>query len=92
MPLNRQKFTPSDAECVAIQALGFLSENPESLRLFLDLSGLSVTDFRARLSEPAFLVGVLDFILSDESLLLRFAETATLDPVLVGRAHDLLDR
>ena len=70
----------ADAELVAIQALGFLAAEPERLQRFLDLTGLDVGSLRAAASNPGFLGAVLDHVLSDQSLLLIFAEDQQLPP------------
>ena len=57
------------AETIAIQALGFLSSDSELLGRFLALSGLDPSAIRDVASEPSFLAAVLDFLLSDDSLI-----------------------
>ena len=69
-----------EAEIVAIKALGFLASDGERLQHFMDLSGLDVAAIRAGAAKPAFLGGILDHLLSDESLLLVFAEEQQLRP------------
>lgn len=69
-----------EAEFIAIKALGFLAVEPERLQRFMDLSGLDVAAIRAGASEPAFLGGILDHVLGDESLLLIFAEEQQMRP------------
>ena len=80
--MTRPKSTghTEDAEVVALQALGFLAADPERLQRFMDLSGLSLETIRASATQPAFLAGLLDHLLSDESLLLIFAEEHGLRP------------
>lgn len=69
-----------EAEIVAINAIGFLAADAERLQRFLDLSGLDVAAIRAGAASPAFLGGILDHLLGDESLLLVFAEDQQLRP------------
>jgi hypothetical protein len=69
-----------EAEVAALQVLGFLAADPERLQRFMDLSGLDVQAIRASATDPAFLAGLLDHLLSDESLLLIFAEEHGLRP------------
>ena len=75
------------AEILAIGALGFLAEDPERLGRFLALSGLGPKDLRDRAQDPAFLGGVLDHLLSDESLLFLFAESQGIDATLPAKAR-----
>lgn len=69
-----------EAEILAINALGFLASDGERLQRFMDLSGLDVAAIRAGAANPAFLGGILDHLLADESLLLIFAEEQQLRP------------
>lgn len=69
-----------EAEILAINALGFLASDSERLQRFMDLSGLDLTAIRAGAANPAFLGGILDHLLSDESLLLIFAEDQQVRP------------
>ncbi len=82
--------TRDAAETLAIQALAFIAEEPESLSRFLAASGLSVEQIRAAARQPGFLAGVLDYMLGDEKLLLAFAQSAGLDPAIVARAANAL--
>jgi hypothetical protein len=74
-----QKHT-EEAEILAINALGFLASDSERLQRFMDLSGLDVAAIRAGAANPAFLGGILDHLLGDESLLLIFAEEQQVRP------------
>lgn len=67
------------AEIVAIKALAFIADEQARLERFLTLTGLSPGEVKMRAGEPAFLGGVLDYLLSEESLALRFADYAGLD-------------
>ena len=63
-----------EAEIIALNALGFLASEPERMQRFLELSGLSPEAIRAGASDPSFLGGLLDYLLTDQTLLLIFAE------------------
>jgi hypothetical protein len=69
-----------EAEIIALNALGFLASDPERLQRFMDLAGLSVETIRANAADISFLGGLLDYILSDQTLLLIFAEEHGLKP------------
>ena len=64
------------AEVVAIQALGWLMSHEELGPVFMGASGASVEDIKARASETAFLVSVLDFILMDDTHVVDFCDSA----------------
>jgi hypothetical protein len=75
------------AEMLAIQALSFIAAEPERLNGFLGATGLTLDRLRESANEPDFLAGVLEHMLTDESLLLAFADSAAIDPADVRRAR-----
>jgi hypothetical protein len=87
--LNRS--VEPDAEAIAIQALSFLAERPEELARFLALTGIGPASLRRAAADPAFLGGVLDFLLQDEALLISFAEVSGLAAGAVATARGRLD-
>ena len=78
------------AELIAIQALGHIAAEEDLLFAFVDLTGLSPNDLRARAGEPEILGGILDFILMDDQRLLAFCETMNLRPEMPAIARKLL--
>ena len=84
------RLSRQDAESVAVQALAFIAENPEALGRFLSLAGLGPTNLRNAAGDPSFLTGVIDYLLGDESLLVAFAQSAGLQPGMVGEAGRIL--
>jgi Protein of unknown function (DUF3572) len=77
---------------LAVAALTFLAGEHERLERFLALTGLGPQSLRATAREPSFLLGVLDHMASDETLLLAFANESGINPEDVGRARDALAR
>jgi hypothetical protein len=75
---------------MAITALTFIAAEPERLGRFLALSGIGPESIRDAAGDPQFLVGVLDHLVSDETLLLAFAEQNDIDPEEVMRARESL--
>ncbi len=75
------------ADDVAIAALGWMAGDPEVMGAFLSASGLSATDLRDHVDDPAFLGGVLDFVLQRDDWVIAVAEVAGLAPdgVLAAR-------
>jgi hypothetical protein len=84
------QLTRHTAETLAIQALAFIAEEPESLARFLAASGLTVEQIRTASRQPGFLAGVLDHMLADDKLLVAFAQSSGLDPNEVARAASKL--
>src|SRR5690348_3505309 len=78
------------AVAIAAQAVAFLAADDDRLGRFLALTGLSPTELKAGLGQPAFLGAVLDYLLSDEPLLLAFAETVDIAPEMPAAARRLL--
>jgi hypothetical protein len=78
------------AQALAIEVLTYIAADPASLERFMSLSGLNVGDLRRAAAEPGFFVGVLDFLSSDEALLLSFAANAGRDPAAIERARQIL--
>ena len=75
------------AEEIAVSALVFLTEDPGRLSRFLGETGLSPSDLAARAGSPLMLGAVLDYLMSDESLLLVFASHAGIEPGAIATAH-----
>jgi Protein of unknown function (DUF3572) len=91
MAMNRRDSADREAaESLAIQALTYLAAEPERLGRFLALSGLGPEEVRLAAKEPGFLAGVLEYLSSDESLLLGFAGHVRVDPAQIARAQAAL--
>lgn len=75
-----------DAESLAIEGLGFIAADPELLPRFLALTGIEAPSIRRAARELGFLAGVLDFIISHEPTLIRFAKAAGTTPDRVAAA------
>jgi hypothetical protein len=84
-------MTKELAETVAIQALTFIAAEPERLGRFLALSGIGPESLRAVAGEPDFLLGVLDHLAGDDSLLQDFANQSGTEPDAVMAARDVLE-
>jgi Protein of unknown function (DUF3572) len=84
------QMTSELAELVAIQALGFIAGEPDRLGRFLALTGIGPQSLRTAAQEPNFLLGVLDHLTGDDSLLREFADQSEIDPETVVRAREQL--
>ena len=69
-----------DAQTVALKAIAFIAADEDLLSRFVALTGCGIDEIKSRIADPAFLGGVLDFILADEPTLLAFAEAEQLAP------------
>ena len=84
--------TREAAEMLAIQALAFIAEEPERMAAFVSVTGVEADAIRDAARSPDFLVGVLEHMLGDESLLIAFADSAGIDPAGLARARNALGR
>jgi hypothetical protein len=89
-PFKQDRPAAEVAEVLAIQALGFIAQDPERLGRFLAITGIGPSDIRQSARDRAFLVGVLDYVTSDEGLLVAFAGHAGIDPMTVVTAQNAL--
>ena len=78
------------ASALAVTALSFIAGEPERLGRFLAMSGIGPESIRDAANEPDFLLGVLDYLMGDEELLLAFANENSFDPAHVASARDIL--
>jgi hypothetical protein len=74
------KVTPQNAEILALKGLVFLANSEGPLDRFMALSGAGADDLRERAGEPEFLAAVMDFLMSDEELLMAFCNETSIDP------------
>lgn len=80
-------MTPALAQTIALKGLAFLANSPQDLQRFVDLTGADGAQLRARAADPEFLAAVLDFLLTDDSLLAGFCAGELLDPPSVHAAR-----
>ena len=67
-------MTQDHAETIALSALAWMALRDGVLGGFLGASGASADDLRERVAEPAFLVAVLDHLMSDDALVIGFCD------------------
>ena len=87
---KRSRLTQADAEKLAIDALSFIAAEPGVLAQFAAATGHTPATIRAEIASPDFLVGILDFLMSDESLLLVFASHLGFAPPEIVAARQAL--
>ncbi|HEY0265371.1 MAG TPA: DUF3572 domain-containing protein, partial [Rhizomicrobium sp.] len=69
-----------NAEILALEGLGWLAGDEDALQRFLNLSGIDADALREGAGSPEMGVAVLDFLLADDELLLRFCESVGVSP------------
>ena len=78
---------------MSVEALTFLAEDDEQISRFVALTGIDPGEIRHLVGKTEFLAAVLDYIASDESLLLAFAANRNIAPERIARAiHALAPR
>ena len=78
------------AEGVAVQALTFLAGEPARLAGFLNTTELNPEQIRQAAAQPGFLLGVLDYVGSDDRLVAEFAAATGCKPDDIARAYQAL--
>jgi hypothetical protein len=82
-----RKVSVKEAETLALAALAFLASENERLARFLSMSGLQAHSVRAAAAAPGFLGAVLDYVASDEPLLIALADHLATRPETVMAAR-----
>ncbi|MGI9381473.1 MAG: DUF3572 domain-containing protein [Methyloligellaceae bacterium] len=76
---------------ISIQALSFLAANEEILGQFVEQTGFSFDHIRSVANTTEFRIAMLEFLLSDESVLLTFCSNTSIDPSSIQPARDNLN-
>lgn len=79
-------------ETIALQALGFLAEEPERLGRFLALTGMGPHELRDKAQTPQVLLAILEYLMQDEGLLLVFTAGSGIAPDDIAPAHAQLEQ
>lgn len=88
---QRGQISPDEAELISITALAFLAEDTERMAQFLNVTGLDADSLRDRVRNHKFLAEILNYLLTDESLLLVFCSNSGIEPSLIGPAQRTLE-
>ncbi len=75
---------------IAILALSYLTRDRDRLDRFMGWTGLAIDDLAQAVANPDMLGGVLDYLLTDERLVMEFAEDAGIAPEEPARARRAL--
>jgi hypothetical protein len=84
------KITHDQAQTVALEAFTALSSHGGRLARFMNISGLTPETIRGAAAEPGFLAGILDYVASDEALLLELAKEMDMKPEHIMEARSTL--
>ncbi|HZS63231.1 MAG TPA: DUF3572 domain-containing protein [Xanthobacteraceae bacterium] len=89
-PFKQSQMSTEMAELLAVRALSFIAEDAGRLGHFLAATGLGPTQIREASRQPSFLAGVLEYVETDEALLLALAEYSHVDPAAFVQARAAL--
>lgn len=88
--LKRSKNQPSsikpEKDSLAADALLFLAADHDRLASFLGTTGFDPVTLRQSATDPSFVNGLLDYVMSDDALLVEFASHLKRAPTLVAEA------
>lgn len=88
-PMNRPQ-TLENAEILALEGLGWLAGDETGIARFMDQAGIDAASLRDAAGSPGMALAVLDFLLGNEDLLLRFCESARIAPKTLHLARHRL--
>lgn len=86
----QHQISTKSAAFIAIKSLAYISQSPEEIAKFISTTGIEPTDIIRLKENLKFLGGVLDFLSSDESLLLAFCSSEDIPPEGVEAARQKL--
>ena len=66
------------AETIALQALAWIASDEDMVPLFAGATGASLGDLRDSAQDPAFLAGVLQFVLMEDRWVTAFCDSVGL--------------
>lgn len=86
----RAGTTAESAATLALSGLAYLAGSGDGMERFIAVSGLDPATLRVRADEADFLTSVLDFLLSDDEVLLGFCREESVDAPAVHMARHVL--
>ena len=85
------RMGPERAEILGLEALGWLAGEPEGLERLFAASGLDLAALKEAAGDRELRRAVVEFLLSQEDLLLRFCEEKSIPPLDVHAAAHFLE-
>jgi hypothetical protein len=85
--MQLMKMSVEEAENIALSAFSYITGEPERMNRFLTISGLRLDTMRIAAESAGFFAGILDYLASDEALLIGFSEQMNMKPERVMQAH-----
>jgi hypothetical protein len=82
-------LTKDNRDDLAVRLIVFLSGRQDDLERFLSASGMVPGELRSNICDVGFQQGLLDYVMSNEPLLLAFCEETGDDPADIARLTQL---
>ena len=79
-------LAPEAVESLAIEALTLIAADPALTSNFMTLSGFEAGSLRMAAQRPHFLAGVLDYVMTDERLILDLSAATGYRPETIAAA------
>ena len=83
-------MSEDEAQRIAVAALLHVASDEALMTRFISITGIDPGEVRRMAADPAFLAGVLEFLLGHEPDAVAFAEEASVAPEDVGTARVVL--
>jgi len=83
-------MTLNAAQIIGLKALTFVAADEERITNLCALTGIEAIELKRFAGNDEVLAGILDFLLEDESILLKFCRVADLQPETPKLARDVL--
>jgi hypothetical protein len=87
---NTSSYSSNAASDIAVRALTFVTEDENRLSRFLDITGWTPATLSSPNTQSAILVSVLEYLMSEEDILLTFAANSRIEPGDIAKAHSAL--
>ena len=71
---------------IADLCLTYLVSNPEQLADFMSITGISSSDLKRAAADGTLAIGLIDYVVQNEPLLLAICQSASISPDAVMRA------
>jgi hypothetical protein len=84
-------MTPQRAEILSLEGLGWLAGDDDALTRFLSLSGAGIETLRDGAASRDTHLAVIEFLLTQEDLMLRFCDDTGTDPQALHLARHILE-
>ena len=89
---NISSYTSEEAKDLAVRALTFVAQDESHLSRFLDITGWTPATLSSPDVQSAILVSALEYLMSEEDILLTFAANSGIEPGDISKALGALQK